>query len=456
MRPVTEQADGQRLDDEHGVEPVPALAAILLRDGHAQKLGVLQELDIVPGILLGAIDLGRALRHRSRRQLADARLQLDLVGRQSGRVHESYPWPWGSTLKTIAASLRPRTATLPRSPEDELIAAGLARAVGDENARAVVLVQLLQPRREIDRVAQQGEGQPPAGADRAADHVARADADAGGQGHAHVAEGAAADGALDVDGGAHRGAGMVLAGERHVEGGEQAVADEGVDHAAMGADRLQHGLEILVQRRHEVVGCEMLGDGGEARNVGEQDGGLARLAGQHALAFALEDGGGHALVDIAAEGLAEALALAQAADHVVELPGELADLVVGGDHHALAEIALGDPAHGARQVADRPEQRPGDEIGRDRHAHERDADDVGDLDLEPVAFVGEEGDDDRRQRRDRDHHQGDDQLGGVAAEEQREVAAVVAEDEGAEPGEIVADDEVGVGEDRRPAGRCRA
>ena len=187
------------------------------------------------------------------RQLAGARLQLDLVGRQSGRVHESYPWPWGSTLKTASGIAAAAHGNAAQVAEDELVAAGLARAVGDENARAVVLVQLLQPRREIDRVAQQGEGQAPAGADRAADHVARADADAGGEGHAHVAEGAAADGALDVDGGAHRGAGMALAGERHVEGGEQAVADEGVDHAAMGADRLEHGLEILVQRRHQVV-----------------------------------------------------------------------------------------------------------------------------------------------------------------------------------------------------------
>ena len=70
------------------------------------------------------------------------------------------------------------------------------------------------------------------------------------------------------------------------------------------------------------------------------------LAGQHALALALQDGGGDALVDIAAEGLAEALALAQALDHVVELAGELADLVVGGDRHALAEVARGDLAHG--------------------------------------------------------------------------------------------------------------
>ena len=71
---------GQRLDDQHGVEPVLALAAILLRDGHAQKLGILQELDVVPGILLRAVDLGRALRHGPGRQLAHPRLQLQLIG----------------------------------------------------------------------------------------------------------------------------------------------------------------------------------------------------------------------------------------------------------------------------------------------------------------------------------------------------------------------------------------
>src|SRR5258707_166084 len=87
--------------------------------------------------------------------------------------------------------------------EDELVTTGLSCVVGDENARAVVLVQLLEPCREIDRVAQQSEGQTPAGADRAADHLAGADADAGREGHAEVAEGATADGSLDVDGGAH-------------------------------------------------------------------------------------------------------------------------------------------------------------------------------------------------------------------------------------------------------------
>src|SRR5882724_10507591 len=154
----------------------------------------------------------------------------------------------------IAAAAHRNTAQF---AEDELVTTGLSCAVGDENARAVVLVQLLEPRREIDRVAQQSEGQTPAGADRAADHLAGADADAGREGHAEVAEGAAADGSLDVDGGAHGGAGMVLAAERHVEGGEQAVADEGVDHPTMSANRLEYRLEIFIEDRYQLVGRQV-------------------------------------------------------------------------------------------------------------------------------------------------------------------------------------------------------
>ncbi len=116
----------------------------------------------------------------------------------------------------------------------------------------------------------------------------------------------------------------------------------------------------------------MLGDGGEARNVGEQHRGLAHLAGQNAFALAPQDGRGDAFVDIAAEGLADALALAQALDHVVELAGEGADLVVRGDGNALAEIAFRDLGHGPGQDADRSQHRAGDEIAGDRHAHHGD------------------------------------------------------------------------------------
>src|SRR5947209_7173310 len=68
--------------------------------------------------------------------------------------------------------------------EDTATATGLARALRDQNARAVLLVQLLQPCREIHRVAQQGVAQPLAGADRAADHGTGTDADPGVERHA--------------------------------------------------------------------------------------------------------------------------------------------------------------------------------------------------------------------------------------------------------------------------------
>ena len=88
MRPVTAQAADSASIDQHGVEPALALAAILRRDRHAEQPGVLQQLDIVPGILLGAVDLGGALGDRPGRQLAGAGLQLHLIGGETGRVHE--------------------------------------------------------------------------------------------------------------------------------------------------------------------------------------------------------------------------------------------------------------------------------------------------------------------------------------------------------------------------------
>jgi len=158
------------------------------------------------------------------------------------------------------------------------------------------------------------------------------------------------------------------------------------------------------------MGRQVLGDGGEARDVGEQDSGLGGLACKDALALAAQDRRGDAFVDVAAEGLADLLALAQALDHVVELARERADLVVGRHGNALAEVAFGYLAHGACQDADWLQQRAGDEVGRDRHAHQRHGHDVGDLDLEPIALVGEEVDDNGGERRDRDHRQGDTSL----------------------------------------------
>ena len=89
-------------------------------------------------------------------------------------------------------SLRPRTGTLPSASNAKRSPQAIARALRGQNARAVLLVQLLEPRGEVHRVAQQSVAHALARADRASDHRAGADADAGRERHALVAEGAAA------------------------------------------------------------------------------------------------------------------------------------------------------------------------------------------------------------------------------------------------------------------------
>ena len=102
---------------------------------------------------------------------------------------------------------------------------------------------------------------------------------------------------------------------------------------------------------------------------------------------------GDALVDIAAEGLADALALAQALDHVVELAGDLADLVVRGDGDAARRDRPWPPCAMPR------ESTPSGRISerRDEEGGDRDADQGRgavdhDLVLQPLA---------RRRRRGR-------------------------------------------------------
>ena len=66
------------VDHEGGFEKAEAGTAILLRDGHPEEAGLGQRLHIVPGILLGAIDLGGARRNGLARQRPRALLQLEL------------------------------------------------------------------------------------------------------------------------------------------------------------------------------------------------------------------------------------------------------------------------------------------------------------------------------------------------------------------------------------------
>ena len=50
------------------------------------------------------------------------------------------------------------------------------------------------------------------------------------------------------------------------------VADELVEHALLVGDALDHHREILVEEGDGALGAELLGECGEAADIGEQDG----------------------------------------------------------------------------------------------------------------------------------------------------------------------------------------
>ena len=70
------------VDHERHVEEAPSLAAVRPGNGHAHEPGEAQRLDVVPGVLLGAVHLGRPRLDDGLRELAGVRLQRLLLGRQ--------------------------------------------------------------------------------------------------------------------------------------------------------------------------------------------------------------------------------------------------------------------------------------------------------------------------------------------------------------------------------------
>src|SRR6185312_12026190 len=75
-----------RLDYQHGVEDREAGPAIVARDRHAEEAGLLEEADILPGVLLGAVDLGGARRELLLGEAARPLLQTALR-RAQGEIH---------------------------------------------------------------------------------------------------------------------------------------------------------------------------------------------------------------------------------------------------------------------------------------------------------------------------------------------------------------------------------
>ena len=133
---------------------------------------------------------------------------------------------------------------------------------------------------EVDRAADDRVLGPLLGADIAHHGLAAVDADP----HLEARAAALDVPAVDVD---HRplhgergggGAlGVVRMGQRRAEHGEDGVADELVDGAAIFDDDVGHAGQVLVQHTHHLLGIALLGEAGVTAQVRHEDGDVALL-----------------------------------------------------------------------------------------------------------------------------------------------------------------------------------
>ena len=69
--------------------------------------------------------------------------------------------------------------------------------------------------------------------------------------------------------GAHGAFGVVLARQRHAERGQDGVADELVDRAAVLDQHVHHQVEVSVEKAHDLLGRQLLRERGEPTDVAE-------------------------------------------------------------------------------------------------------------------------------------------------------------------------------------------
>ena len=226
-----------------------------------------------------------------------------------------------------------------------------ARLAGDQDRVAGLAGGGLDPGREVDRVADHAEGEPPGAADRARD-------DRPGV-HPHpdleAAGAAAVDRPRQLHRALHRAVGVLVDPLGRAEDGQHGVADELVDVAAVAGDDRDDALEELVEPRHHLRRVGLRCGRREIAHVDEDQRDLELLS--PGLEVLGDQVLGDLLVEIGAEGLAQPLALGESVDHLVEGRGELAELIRGGDRHVLVEAALADPLGGGLEVLDRPQDR---------------------------------------------------------------------------------------------------
>src|SRR5215510_15682217 len=90
----------------------------------------------------------------------------------------------------------------------------------------------------------------------------------------------AGEGALDLERGMERAAGMVLVSDRCTEEGHDAVARELIDGALPSVHGVEHELEGAVHHGMELLGIHGAGQLGGALDVDEEDRDLLTLAAQ--------------------------------------------------------------------------------------------------------------------------------------------------------------------------------
>ena len=118
MRPVTAQAFASSSITSTASSQRAALAAVALRDRHADEAGLGQRLDVVPGVLLGAVDGGGARAHDPVGEGAGAVLQRVRRGRQVHGHSTVIPGASDSALRLLwrAARIQSQNEAFPDRP----------------------------------------------------------------------------------------------------------------------------------------------------------------------------------------------------------------------------------------------------------------------------------------------------------------------------------------------------
>ena len=178
-------------------------------------------------------------------------------------------------------------------------------AGGYQHLCSVILVEPLQTRGEIHRIAVHRVVGALAGADIAGEHVTAVDADASAKGDAGKL--VARYRLLNLLRGAYRLIGVLRVGDRYVKGDQHGVTLQLVDNAAMAGDHRDYRFEVGIQHANHVFRAHGFGDARKVGDVGVKNG----RHGLHGLDVAVPGNNGidHAFGDVLAEYAANYLQL---------------------------------------------------------------------------------------------------------------------------------------------------